>query len=94
MKKEYLLISILSLFIVNIALAKPRISTVFGKSLDDFSRIKVINETTDNLICYVAIDGRKIKFRLASRGVSRWYKATDKRFNYTHFRAWCDYAEP
>lgn len=93
MKKEYLLIAMFSFLLSFSLAAKPTISTMHGKNLAGFARIKVINETTKNLRCYVAIDGKKIKFRLTPRASSKWYAATDKRFNYTHFKTWCDFAE-
>lgn len=73
--------------------AIPKIKTEFGRTLDGHVRIKVINETNRQLACYVAIDGRKIKFRLPSMVHSRWYKATDKRFTVESFSTWCDYIE-
>lgn len=79
-------------FSVN-TLAIPKITTIYGKNNDGFSRVKIINETTANLACYIALDGRKIKFKLPVRAHSRWYKATDRRFSHTDFSIWCDYIE-
>lgn len=73
--------------------ARPRIKTVFGKSLEGFTRVKIINEIPEELACYVAIDGRKIKFRLPPLNQSQWYKATDKRFTHKNFSIWCDYID-
>ncbi|MFD2165770.1 hypothetical protein ACFSJY_05785 [Thalassotalea euphylliae] len=75
------------------AFAMPQIKTEFGRTLEGFVRIKVINETPKELACYVAIDGRKIKFRLPALAHSKWYKATDKRYTVKSFSTWCDYIE-
>lgn len=75
------------------AYAIPRIETEYGYNADGFIRVKVTNETTRELACYVAIDGRSIKFVLPPRGASRWYRATDKRFTAKSFSIWCDYLE-
>lgn len=74
-------------------LAKPKIKPVFGHNLQGFARVKVINESTADLACYVAINGFKKKFRLPPLKESKWYAATDKRFNYKHFSTWCDYID-
>lgn len=71
--------------------AKPHITTEFGRTLDGYVRIKVINETREELACYVMVDGWKKKFRLPPNVHSRWYKATDKRFTVESFSTWCDY---
>ena len=73
--------------------AMPNIKTEFGYSLEGFLRVKVENLTTRELACYVAIDGRKVKFRLPPRLISRWYKTTDKRYTKENFSIWCDYIE-
>ncbi|MGL1958970.1 MAG: hypothetical protein OCD00_16830 [Colwellia sp.] len=83
----YLLILLLSVS----AIAMPKILVKHKRTLDNFAQIQVINETAEKLICYVAINGKKIKFRLNARQYSKWYKATDTRFNYKHFSTWCDY---
>ncbi|WP_147302737.1 hypothetical protein [Thalassotalea euphylliae] len=75
------------------AYAIPRIATEYGYNADGFVRVKVTNETTRELACYVAIDGRSIRFVLPPRGASRWYRATDKRFTAKSFSIWCDYLE-
>ena len=72
--------------------AQGKISTRHDRNLAGFARIKVINETDKVLACYVAIDGRKIRFRLDRYRASPWYKATDIRFNHRSFNTWCDYA--
>jgi len=73
--------------------AKPYIRTEYGYSLEGMARVRVINESNRLLACYVGLDGRKMKFRLPRNSTSKWYKATDKRFNYTSFTTWCDYIE-
>lgn len=81
------------LLMSSVAQAKPKIKSVFGHNLKGFARIKVINESTADLACYVAINGFKKKFRLPPLKESKWYAATDKRFNYKHFSTWCDYID-
>ena len=72
------------------AFALPKI-LVQHKRTKNLAEIRVTNQTNETLICYVAIDGYKVYFRLHSRQPSKWYKATDPRFNYNHFSTWCDY---
>lgn len=72
-------------------MAQPKISVQHQRNDQDFAEIRVINQTFESLICYVAINGHKIHFRLPATESSVWYKATDKRFNYTNFSTWCDY---
>ncbi|TMM45799.1 hypothetical protein FCS21_07805 [Colwellia ponticola] len=71
--------------------AMPRIDVKHQRNINGFAEIQVSNATTENLICHVAIDGYKILFRLQGMGYSKWYTATDKRFNHTNFSVWCDY---
>jgi len=92
--KNYTVIVLATFLLISTAAhAKPRIKSVFGHNLEGFARIKVINETTADLACYVAINGFKKKFRLPPLKESKWYAATDKRFNYKHFSTWCDYID-
>lgn len=84
---------LLILFFPNISQAIPKIRTEFGRSLDGTVRIKIHNETRRELACYIAINGKKTKFRLPRFNQSKWYKATDKRTNYKQFSTWCDYIE-
>jgi len=72
-------------------LAMPKISIKHQRTADDYAQIQVVNEINLPLICHVAIDGHKIRFQLKPHNASKWYKATDKRFNYEHFSVWCDY---
>ena len=81
------------LFFMTFAQAKPKITVITNYSLDNFARIKVLNETTHRLACYVAIDGFKIKFRLQPKRASIWFKANDTRFKPSSFSYWCDYLE-
>lgn len=85
------LIASLILLITNNVQAKPKTKTIYGRSLDGFARVKIKNNTTESLACYVAIDGFKIKFRLLALRESKWYTATDKLFNYRNFSTWCDF---
>jgi len=73
--------------------AMPKIKIVHDRNTQDYARIRVTNETREELLCYVAIDGYKIKFRLPPLNSSKWYKATDTRFNASHFSTWCDYMD-
>ena len=70
--------------------ARPHIETIFGKTNEQLTRAKVINKTSLELACYLAIDGYKIKFRLPPFQASKWYKATDHRYNHRDFSTWCD----
>lgn len=81
----------LLLFMTNNALAMPKITVNHQRNIQGFAEIRVTNNTIENLICYVAIDGHKILFHLKAIEISRWFKATDVRFNHTHFNVWCDY---
>ena len=73
------------------SLAKPKITVEHDFTLKGFAKVRVTSEETERLVCYVAIDGYKIKFTLTARQSSRWYQATDKRFNHTNISTWCDY---
>ena len=89
---------LLSLFTLAILIppelaAMPKINIVHERNAQNFARVRITNETREELICYVAIDGHKIKFRLPPVNSSKWYKATDTRFNASHFSTWCDYID-
>jgi len=73
--------------------ARPKTKTIHGYSLDGFARVKVKNMTTKDLACWVAIDGKKTKFRLPSLNESQWYTTNDKRYTYANISTWCDYIE-
>ena len=72
-------------------IALPKFSVQHQRNDKNLAEIQVTNQTIETLICYVAIDGHKIYFRLQPQQPSQWYKATDTRFNANHFSAWCDY---
>jgi len=72
-------------------LAMPKVTVKHQRNIKGFAEIQVTNATMENLICHVAIDGHKVLFRLKAIGSSKWYTATDKRFNHTNFSVWCDY---
>ncbi len=74
-------------------MASPKITIKHERNKENYAQIKIINETLEKLSCYVAIDGHKINFTLAPRESSPWYKATDTRFNYTHFSTSCKYQD-
>lgn len=71
--------------------AQPKILVKHQRSAKNLAEIQVMNQTTDVLICYVAIDGHRLYFQLQPRQASQWYKATDIRLNHNSFSAWCDY---
>lgn len=80
------------LLLVNTVIyASPKVQVKHHRNAQNLAEIQVTNQTIEKLICYVAIDGHKIYFRLPARQPSKWYVATDKRFNHTHFSTWCDY---
>jgi len=91
--KTYNLLAFFILFFACTSQAKVNISIVHGETREGFAQIKVINKTNAALACYVAIDGKKIKFKLPPYTSSKWYEATDTRFNYRHFSTRCDYLE-
>ncbi len=73
------------------ALAMPKITVKHQRNINGFAEAQVSNATMEHLICHVAIDGHKILFRLKAIESSRWFRATDIRFNHTQFSVWCDY---
>ncbi len=73
------------------AFAMPKINVKHQRNVKGFAEIQVSNATMENLICHVAIDGYKMLFRLKAIETSKWYTATDIRFNHRHFSVWCDY---
>ena len=79
------------LSIMNIVYAKPKTKTIHGRNADGFSQVRIKNNTTESLACYIAIDGYKVKFRLPALRQSNWYTATDKGFTYRNFSTWCDF---
>lgn len=73
--------------------AMPNITTEYGINLEQKVRAKVINKTNKDIVCYLAIDGHKLKFKLGPYQQSRWYNATDVRYKYTDFSTWCGFKE-
>lgn len=71
--------------------ATPKITVQNQRNAQGFAEVQVNNNTMEILLCHVAIDGHKIKFRLMPLQPSQWYTATDTRFNYKSFSIWCDY---
>jgi hypothetical protein len=84
-------LAVFVLFVTNMAQAKTKTKTIYGRNLDGFTQVKVKNNTTESLACFVAIDGFKVKFRLPAFRQSKWYTASDKRFSYKNFSTWCDF---
>lgn len=72
---------------------RPNTKTVFDVTHDNYTRAQTTNNTAETLVCYMAIDGYKIKYILRPYQRSKWYKATDTRFDYKDFSSWCDYSE-
>ncbi|NQY86822.1 MAG: hypothetical protein HRT51_03580 [Colwellia sp.] len=80
------------LLAVNTAIyAAPKVLVKHHRNAKNLAEIQITNQTIEKLICYVAIDGHKIYFRLPARLPSKWYTATDVRFNHASFSTWCDY---
>ena len=71
--------------------AAPKVMVKHHRNANNLAEIQIINQTIKKLICYVAIDGHKIYFRLPAEQPSKWYVATDERFNHTNFSTWCNY---
>jgi hypothetical protein len=90
MPVKFLYLIILLLLATN-ALAMPKIITKHQRNINGFAEVQVSNDTMESLICYVAIDGHKRLFRLKRIESSKWYTATDIRYNHTNFSVWCDY---
>lgn len=85
----YLMIVLLSFN----AFSGPKTTVKHQRNADGFAQIQVINGSMEKLICHVAIDGHKIKFRLMPLQPSQWFTATDTRFNHKSFSVWCDYLD-
>lgn len=71
--------------------AKPNIYVEHSHTQAGYAKSRVKNNTIKDLACYMAIDGYKIKYVLPALSISRWFIATDKAFNHTHFSTWCGY---
>ena len=79
------------LFFTTSLLAMPKINVKHQRNAKGFAEAQVSNLTMEQLICHVAIDGYKLRFKLKAMEFSRWYTATDILFNHTNFSIWCDY---
>ncbi len=79
------------LLLTTSVLAMPKITVKHQRNINGFAETQVSNATMENLICYVAIDGHKVFFRLKAIESSKWFAATDIRFNHSNFSIWCDY---
>jgi len=90
MIRKTILIFILLIFSISVS-ALPNFLVKHKRNAKNLTEIQITNQTSKALICYVAIDGHKILFRLQPLQPSKWYKATDVRFNYNNFSTWCDY---
>jgi hypothetical protein len=89
MKKAFFYFMLLT-FSISVC-AQPKVVVQHQRSAKDLAEIKVTNQTIEALICYVAIDGHRLYFRLAPNQPSHWYTATDSRLNFSNFSTWCDY---
>lgn len=89
-KNSTWLLILLSLSVSDV-IAQPKTSVEHGRSLDGFARVRINNLITQELACYVAIDGYKVKFRLPALNTSRWITTTDTKFDHSNFSTWCDY---
>ena len=87
-KKFYYIIILLVSFNV---MSHPKTLEKHRRNAKGFAEVQVINNTRVTLLCYVAIDGHKIRFRLQPRQPSTWYAATHKGYNYKNFSIRCDY---
>ena len=79
------------LILATSAFAQPKFSLIHQRNDQNSAEIQFKNNTLETLICYVAIDGHKIYFRLPANQPSTWYNATDPRYNFSNFSTWCDY---
>lgn len=73
--------------------AAPKVIVNHQRNAQNLAEVQVVNQTAKKLICYIAIDGHKLFFRLPARQPSKWYKATDVRFNHSNISTWCDYID-
>lgn len=73
--------------------ALPKVNIEHSTNAQGVPRIKVTNETTITLACYIAIDGHKKKFILEPFKASKWYSAASNLYNNTNFSTWCDSLE-
>jgi len=71
--------------------AKPYVYVEHGHNQAGFARSRITNKTTQDLACTMSIDGYKIKYVLTALATSKWYTATEKNYNHTHFSSWCGY---
>lgn len=86
-----IIVIIFTLLLTSNVLAMPKITIKNQHNINKLAQIQVSNNTMENLICHVAIDGHKLLFHLKALESSSWFTATDVRFNHTHFSVWCDY---
>ncbi len=89
---RYTLTLLLSLSTFNVFSA-PHIAINNGRNNDGFARVQIVNKSGTSLACYVSINGFKMRFHLPQATTSKWYKATDTRFQHTDFSSWCGYME-
>ncbi len=92
-KKTRLLFLLLFICVSFSAFSKPKTEVFYRYTPEGYAQIQVQNKTTAELACWIAIDGYKKKFRLPPLSVTRWFTASDKRYDYTSFSSWCDYIE-
>lgn len=86
-----ILLSLLIVLMSQAVSAKPKILVKHQRNQYNLAQVQITNQTSKKLRCFVAIDGYKIKFKLPPRLPSKWYQATDPRFNHKSFSVQCDY---
>lgn len=89
--KIKLFVCFILLTVNTVTYAMPKVLVKHQRNAKNLIEVRVINQTMKKLVCSVGIDGRKIYFRLGASQPSKWYVATDERFNYTNVSTWCDY---
>ncbi len=92
MKKYFIYLAFLGIFSFPVN-ALPKINVEHNTSMQGVPSVRVTNETTLVLACYVAIDGYKKKFVLQPFGISQWFSAASNAYQHTNFSTWCDSIE-
>jgi hypothetical protein len=92
MKKHFTYLALIAVFSFPVN-ALPKIKVEHNTSLQGIPSVRITNETTLILACYIAIDGYKKKFVLQPFGSSRWVSAVSNTYKHTNFSTWCDSLE-
>ncbi|WP_426359181.1 hypothetical protein ACPUVO_02740 [Pseudocolwellia sp. HL-MZ19] len=91
-KKQFFYFTFLSLMAFSV-IALPRVNIEHMTSVQGVPSVKVSNQTSLTLACYVAIDGYKRKFVLQAFGSSKWFSASSNQYKHSNFSTWCDALE-